>query len=180
MTMRFICARLEYATTPRTSGARKARSDDRDEHEQRPDHRVDDELHRRTEPPWPAPDADEDVERDQHGLPEDVEEDEVLGREDADRGAFEEEQEAQVDAGPLAPDPEPVADRRRRDNDGEADEPEREVVETDLVGDVEVREPHLFRAGLRGAHREVEVERRSHPEGELGERDEKGEPARGP
>ena len=121
--------------------AREAESDDGDEHQERARHRVDDELDRRARPSRSTPHADEDVERDQHCLPEDVEEQEVLRGEHADRGALEKEQEAHVGSGALAAGPEAVPDGRRRDDRGQPDEPERVVEEADLVRDPQVVEP---------------------------------------
>ena len=62
----------------RERALRDAERHDRREHEQRARHRVDDERQRRGVPPLAAPDADEDVERDEHRLERDVEEEEVL------------------------------------------------------------------------------------------------------
>ena len=155
----------------------EAGGDDRDQHQQRAGDRVGDELERRPQPSRPAPDADEDVERDQHGLPEDVEEDEVLGGEDADGRALEEEQQAEVDARALAAGPEAVPDHGGRDDDGQPDQPERVVVEADLVGDVEVGEPADVDLVLEAGAGEVEVERRADPERQLAERDEEREAA---
>ena len=65
--------------------------EDRDDHQQRADHRVDDELDRRVEPPLAAPDADDEVHRDQHHLPEDVEEEQVERDERAEHAGLEDE-----------------------------------------------------------------------------------------
>ena len=86
----------------RERALREPEDDDRREHQQRAGHRVDDERDRRADAPRPAPDADQDVERDQHRLEEDVEEEQVLRGEDADDRAGEEEQQPVVDAAPLA------------------------------------------------------------------------------
>jgi len=51
------------------------------------------------EPAWPAPDADQHVERDQHRLEEGVEEEEILRGEHADDGAVEQQHQA-----PFCPD----------------------------------------------------------------------------
>ena len=116
----------------------QAVDDERGEHQERARHRVDEELHRRAEPAGAAPDADEDVERDQHRLEERVEEEQVLRDEDADGRAGEEEHQPEVRARPVAADPEAVADRGRHRDDGEPDEPEREAVLADVVRDAEV------------------------------------------
>ena len=103
---------------PRVDQAERAlgepEDDDRREHQQRAGHRVDDEDDRRVDPVRAAPDADEDVDRDQHRLEEDVEEEQILGGEDADDGADEEQHEAVVGARPVAAGPGAEADRRSR------------------------------------------------------------------
>ena len=92
--------------------------------------------------PGAAPDADQDVERDQHRLEEDVEEEQVLRGEDADDRAGQEQHQPVVGARPLAADP----DARRRSRPRitttrQPDEPEREAEEADVVRDAEVAEP---------------------------------------
>src|SRR6185369_2896496 len=57
--------------------------DDREKHHDRAEERVEEELDRRVELPRPAPNADQEVHRDEHHFPEYVEEEEVEGREDA-------------------------------------------------------------------------------------------------
>ena len=122
---------------------REPEDDDRRQHQQRAGHRVDDEGRCRPQAPRASPDADQDVQRDQHRLEEDVEEQQVLRGEDADDRAEQEQEQAVVGAAPLAVRPEPVADRRRADDDREPGEPEREAEEADVVGDAEVGEPLL-------------------------------------
>jgi hypothetical protein len=138
----------------------EAERDDRDQHEERPRERVDHELHRCR-------------------LEEEVEEEQVLSGEDADRRAREEEEEAEVRARTVAARPHPVADRGHGDEGGQADEPEREVVEADLVGGVEVREPDPLHVVLERARGEVEVLEGDDPDEELRECDEESEPACG-
>ena len=124
------------------------------------------------QPARAAPDADQDVERDQHRLPEDVEEQQVLGDEDADDRAGQQQHQPVVGARPLAAGPERVADRRRDHDDGQADEPEREAVEADVVRDVQVAEPGLLLLELEARLVEVEARDGVDPERDLDERDE--------
>jgi hypothetical protein len=63
--------------------------DDADQHEQAAGQGVDEELDRRVHPPLAAEGADQEVGRDQHGLPEDVEQEQVQAHEDADHGRLE-------------------------------------------------------------------------------------------
>ena len=64
---------------------------DGDQHEERAGHRVEDELDRRVDAAGPAPDPDDEVHRDQHRLPEDVEEEEVERDEDAQHARLEQQ-----------------------------------------------------------------------------------------
>ena len=65
--------------------------DDREQHEQAADEREQEELDRRVDAPRAAPDADDEVHRDEHGLPEHVEEEEVGGAEHADHAHLEQQ-----------------------------------------------------------------------------------------
>ncbi len=62
------------------------RGQDRHQHQQAADHRVDHEAGRRPAAPLAAPHPDQEVERDQHRLPEDVEEHELAGGEERRAG----------------------------------------------------------------------------------------------
>ena len=151
---------------------RQPERDDRGQHQQRARHRVDHEQQRRAQPARAAPDADEEVERDEHRLPEDVEEQQVLGDEDADQRAGQQQHQPVVGARPLPPGPERVADRRREHDRGQADEPDREPVEADVVGDVQVAEPGLLMLELQARLVEVEARHGVDPERDLRERHE--------
>ena len=151
---------------------RDPEGDDRGEHQQRAGHRVDDELDVAREPARPAPDADQDVERDQHRLEEGVEEQQVLRGEDADDRAGEEEHQPVVGARALAAGPARVGDRGRADDDRQAGQPEREAVEADVVRDAEVAEPVCLVAVLEAAARSRSAASASIQSADLGERDE--------
>ncbi len=77
------------------------RGQDRDQHQQRPDERVQHELHRGVDAVRAAPDADDQVHRDQDDLPEDVEEEQVQGHEDADHADLEDEEGDHVALHPV-------------------------------------------------------------------------------
>jgi len=66
--------------------------DDGDEHEQAAHEGEQHELDRRVDLPRPAPDADDEVHRDEHGLPEHVEQDEVGGAEHARHARLQQQQ----------------------------------------------------------------------------------------
>ena len=65
------------------------RREDRDQHQQRADERVQDELDRRVDAVRAAPDPDDQVHRDEDDLPEDVEQEQVEGEEHADHADLE-------------------------------------------------------------------------------------------
>ena len=70
--------------------------EDRHQHQQRADHREQEELDGGVDPARPAPDPDDEVHRDQHHLPEHVELEEVQRDEGAEHARLEEEHEEDV------------------------------------------------------------------------------------
>ena len=151
--------------------------DDRRQHQQRADDGVDDERDRRLHPVAAAPDADQDVERDQHRLEEGVEEQQVLRGEDADDRAGQQQHQCEVGARPVAADP-PAVDRARRHHDHRhPDEPEGEAVLADVPAHLQVGEPRRTLVELQRRGAEVELAHRGDPHGDLDERDERGERA---
>jgi hypothetical protein len=62
----------------------RAEVHDADQHEQRSDHRVDEELEARVDAPFAPPDPDDEVHRDEHGFPHHVEQEEIERHEDAE------------------------------------------------------------------------------------------------
>src|SRR5213080_261016 len=70
--------------------------EDRDQHEDRAEQRVEEELDRRIFPSRAAPDADQEVHRKEHRLPEDEEEEEIERAEDAHHARVEETEERVV------------------------------------------------------------------------------------
>ena len=67
--------------------------DDRDQHQHRTGHGVQEEFDRGVNAPVVSPDADEEVHRDQADFPEHVEQEQVVGGEHADQTEFEQQQE---------------------------------------------------------------------------------------
>ena len=70
--------------------------DDADEHERRPEHREQEELHRRVTPALVAPAADEEVHRHEHDLEEDEEHEQVEAEEAAHHAGLEQQQPGEV------------------------------------------------------------------------------------
>src|SRR5262249_40161620 len=66
--------------------------DDRDQHQHRPGHRVEEELDGRVDAPLVAPDADQEIHRNKAHFPEHVEEEQVERYENADQSELEQQQ----------------------------------------------------------------------------------------
>ena len=145
--------------------------EDGDEHQQRPGHREQDELHGGVDAAAAAPDADHEVHRNQHRFPEHVEEEEIEADEDADHPRLEHEERhhellhAVVDGVPGG------RERDRCDERGEEHEQQADAVDADVIADTEPGNPAavLHELIVRGATVEAEVERQR--EGERDERD---------
>ena len=149
---------------------------DGDQHQHAARHRVQDELHRRVDAPLVAPDPDQEVHRDEHRVPEHVEQEHVQGQEDADHRALEGEHEEGELPHLLVHRPPRPEQRQRREEAGEHDQEQADAVHADGVLDAERRDPvdaldHL-EVGPRG------VEPAPHPEREreLDERHAQGSP----
>ena len=66
--------------------------DDRHQHQDRAEHGVQNEFQRGVDAPLVAPDADQEIHRDQHHFPEQEEEEQVERDEDADHAGFQHQQ----------------------------------------------------------------------------------------
>ena len=92
------------------------------QHQHRAGQGVEEELDRRVQPPAAAPDADDEVHRHQHDLPEDVEQEHVQHHEDAEHARLQEQEESVVlldallDRRPRAQDRQPADDHREQDH----------------------------------------------------------------
>ena len=112
-------------------------ADDGDQHQHAAGHRVEDELDRGVDALVVAPDADQEVHRDQHEVPEDVEEEEVERAEDADHRRLEQQHEDRelldllLDALPRR------QQRDRRQEAGQHEQHQAEAVDADVVLDAE-------------------------------------------
>ena len=115
--------------------------EDGDQHEQAAGHRVQHELDGRIDAPRATPDADQERHRDEHDLPEDVEEEEVEREERAEHARLEDEKEREELLHPAVD----VAPRREHDERGEKggqqDEEEAHAVHSQPVLDPPCRDP---------------------------------------
>ena len=112
---------------------RGVKDEDADQHEQAAEHGEEDEFHRGVDPPPAAPYPDEEVHRDEHGLPEDVEQEQVQGDEDADHSGLEQEHEDREFLDPVVDGPPGGEERDRRQECGEKDEEEADAVDPDVI-----------------------------------------------
>ncbi len=95
--------------------------EDGDQHQQRAEHRKEHKLDGGIDATRAAPDPDEEIHRDQHHFPEDVEEEQVEGAEDADHAGREEEHRNEI---PLHVDGDavPGGDHAQNGKDGGQDD----------------------------------------------------------
>jgi hypothetical protein len=109
--------------------------EDRDQHQHAAGHRVEHELDGRVDALVVAPDPDEEIHRDEHRVPEHVEEEEVERDEDADHRRIEDEDQDRelldllVDAFPRR------EQRDGRQECGEHDEQQADAVDADVIVD---------------------------------------------
>ena len=108
-------------------------NEDPDQHEQAAGHGEEDELHGRVDAATTAPDADQEIHRDEHGLPEDIEEEQVLGDEDADHARLEQEHEGRELLDPLVDRPPRREQGDRRQEGGQEDQEQADAVDADVV-----------------------------------------------
>src|SRR5205085_5863948 len=92
-----LCALMLEKTLQRRQ-VREVKTEERDEDEHAAQERVQEELDGGILAPRPAPDADEEVHRQQHHFPEDIEQEEVQRQEGAHHACFQEQKQDQVTA----------------------------------------------------------------------------------
>jgi hypothetical protein len=116
-------------------------ADDRDQHQHAAGHGVEDELDRGVDALVVAPDADQEIHRDQDEVPEDVEQEDVEGAEHADHRRLEQQHEDReflhllLDAVPRR------QERNRRQEAGQHQQHEAETVDAEVILDAELRNP---------------------------------------
>ncbi len=150
------------------------------QHEQRADERVEDELDRGVDAVGAAPDADDEVHRHQHDFPEDVEQEEVQGQEDAQHAHFEDEEGDHVLLHPLLDGPEAGQDADPRQERRQHHQQQADAIHAELELDAEGGHPggrgdEAEPAGVR--RRAVETGHQEEREGEAHQRRGQGEAA---
>ena len=162
--------RVTEVPSTRYSGvAVQVEPDEGQEHEDAAGQGVEEELDGRVLPPRPAPDADEEVHRQEHDLPEHVEEEEVEGDEDAEHARDQEGVHGEV-ALELVVDAVARQGSHEGDERGQEDHRDGDPVDAEEVLDVERADPdcvldELVAVVAVGA-REAGVELRGEPGGQ--------------
>jgi hypothetical protein len=151
------------------------RRQDRHQHQERPDERVQDELDRGVDPVRAAPDPDDQVHRDEHDLPEDVEEERVEREEDPEHADLEDQERDHVFLDPRLDRLEAGEDRDPGHERGQHDECDRQPVRADLVLDAEDRDPGVGLGELEAGPAGQEADQQEQRQQECDER----EPERG-
>jgi hypothetical protein len=152
--------------------------DQRDQHEHRAEEGVQEELERRVDAPRAAPDADDQEHRDQHRLPEEVEQQRVERAEHADHQPFHDQERGQVlrrallDRGPAG-NHDRDRHQRRQQHEGH-----RDAVEPEMVAGAERRDPRQPLDELVGGRRHVETRPDRDRQQECGDRRRERDPAR--
>ncbi len=121
---------------------RPGHPEDADQHQQAAGHGEEEELDRGVDPPLAAPDPDEQVHRDQHDLPEDVEEEEVPGEQRAEHAGGEQQHRgAEGRPVPLDAAARSRGPRSAPGRSPSSDERHRDAVHRQVVADAEARDP---------------------------------------
>ena len=131
--------------------------EDGDEHQHAARHRVEHELDRRVDALVVAPDPDEEVHRDEHRVPEHVEQEEIERDEDADHRGFEREDEDRELLDLLLHALPRREQRNRREEAGEHHQQQADAVDADVVVDAEGRDPRHPLDELEVGRRGVEA-----------------------
>ena len=143
---------------------------DRDQHEQAADQREQEELDGGVDLPWATPDPDDEVHRDEHGLPEHVEEEEVGGAEHARHADLQQEQrdeEAHLAVLHVVPACDDDDEAQQR---GEEDQQGGDAVDAEAVVDVEALHPDEVLDELQALRAGVEAEHHDRGQHEGGQR----------
>ena len=142
--------------------------EDGHEHEERAHQRVEDELDGGVHAVGPAPDPDDEVHRDEHGLPEDIEEKEVEGHEHAQHARLQQEHgDGELFPAPLHGVPRGEEGQGHQEG-GEEHEEQADAVHPQVVRDAEGGHPRalLHELIVREGGVESRVERDGEEEGD--------------
>jgi hypothetical protein len=118
-----------------TGAVEEVECQDADQHQHRADQCVEEELDRRVQLARPAPDPDQEVHRDQHDLPEHVEQDEIQRAENPQHPGLEEQQEDVVLLLAVGDGAERAVHRDEPEQGGQHDQQDGEAVDSEDVLD---------------------------------------------
>jgi hypothetical protein len=158
-------------------GRHVPQGDDGHQHEQPAEQGVEEELDRGVDTLLPAPGADQEVGGDQHGLPEDVEQEQVEGDEHAEHGGLERQQGGDVAAGAVGHAP-GADDGQRREQGGEQQQGQADAVDPDLVAHPQGAHPVGLLAELEARLATVEQQRQRHRQAQDHQADRQAHPLR--
>ncbi len=114
---------------------------DGDQHQQAPRHGEEEKLDGRIDLSFAAPDADQQIHRDEHDLPEDVEEEEVMGEKRAE-DAGGQQQQGSAEQRPVGLDALPRAEHHdRQQQDRQQHQRHGDAVDGQVVSDAETGDP---------------------------------------
>ena len=131
-------------------------TENRQQHQHAAAHRVQNELDRRVDAALVAPDPDEEVHRDEHRVPEDVEEEQIERDEHADHRALEQQHEDAERPGVLVHRFPRSEERERRQKSGQHQEQQADAVHADEIADPERRDPRVALDELKVGRRRIE------------------------
>ena len=151
--------------------------DQRDQHQQRAEQRVQEELEGSVHATRTAPDPDDDVHRDQRGLEEHVEQHAVERREHADHQTRQDQEGAVVLVRTVFNDFPASQHHDDRDEGGQGHEPHRDAIDTQVVEHIEALDPAGFLDELHRSGRRVEVGHQGQGHQETDDRADQGHPA---
>ena len=135
----------------------KHQVDDRGQHQQRSGHREQHEFDRGVNLAPVAPDSDEEVHRDQHHFPENVEQENVDRQQRAQKSGLEHQHEKAELARPFSNIAAGRVEQRQRNQDGsQQDEQQADSVNAEMVGDSELRNPVVLLDELKIRRMDVE------------------------
>ncbi len=161
---------------PGRASVQKIHREDRHEHEDRTGHRVENELGRRVNTPFTTPDSDQEVHRNQHDLPEHIEQEQVQRYEDPNHAGLEQEHEDEVLLDPVGDRPGSQHGQRRQEG-RQQDQKQADAVDAQLITDSERRNPGSVGHELKIRRRGIEVPEQMEGEDESQKRHPKGDDA---
>ena len=170
------CREVEGALTE-LLGRDDVEADEGGEHEEAAHQAVDEELRRGVRPIGSAVAPDEEIDRDEHDLEEDVEEEDVGRGEDPDHERLEDEDHGEValDVAPVLDVVPPGQDGHRHEGRGEGHQHQADAVDAQAVGDAEGGNPGVALHELEGRRGVgVELQAHHHREDERCKREDEG------